>query len=121
MCGDGVAVLERRPPASGPLGEERSVKCHDAIGESDGECARRGVDRFHLPALAVADVETATVVLDDDVIAGREARSADEKLVAAVPTVSTHDGPRSAVELADVSAVVGDHEAPVYVVGCVPI
>src|SRR3954452_14684810 len=61
------------------------------------------------------------VELDDDAIADGEAAAGGHELVRAEPPGGLHDRAGSAVELAHVGAVVGDHQAAVGVGGDVPV
>jgi hypothetical protein len=119
--GHRIAVLERRPAAwSSPL-EEGCVELNGAIVHTNREGAGVEIDGVDDAAFAVADVESRAVVLDDDAIADGEAACRGDQFVRPKPSGDPHDGAGAPVELCNIGAKMGDHQAAVRVAGGVPI
>jgi hypothetical protein len=101
--------------------EERPWEADRRIGKADVKGAGGEINADDHATVAVAHAQPAVVELDHYVIAGRERAAGQVELLVAEPSVRPHECASTAVELGDIAAPVGDHDASRRVAVSVPV
>jgi hypothetical protein len=101
--------------------EERPREADRRIGKAHVESAGGEIDVDDHATVAVAHAQPAVVELDHHLIAGRECAAGQVELLVAEPSVRSHERASTAVELGDVAAPVGDHDAGGGIARSVPV
>jgi hypothetical protein len=121
VAGDRVSVREGRAPVCGLREQECGPDGYLVPTAVEYELGRLEVDVDDDAAVAVVQLRSRLVALDDDTVAHGESSTGQVQLLASEPAGGAHVGSGAAVEVGHVHAALGDHDAVVKLAGRPPV